>query len=181
MNKLMVTAAVTGALLAGPAYADSRHRGWEYAKVVSADPVIRQVRVSEPRRECFEEPVTERTVYRGHADPAAPLVGAIIGGVIGHQFGGGSGKDAATVAGALIGANHAAYNNRTTRRVVERTVYETRCHVVREARYEERVEGYNVAYKHHGRVYHTFLPYDPGKRLRVRVDVAPVLEPDVLD
>lgn len=181
MNKVISAVAVSGFLLAASAPAAAKGKGYEYAQVVRAEPVLRQVRVSEPRRECFEEPVTERTVYRGYRDPAAPLFGAIIGGVIGHQFGGGSGKDAATVAGALIGANHASHHSGTSRRVVERTVYETRCQVVREARYEQRVEGYNVTYRYQGRTYDTFMPYHPGKRLRVHVDVAPVFDQHDLD
>lgn len=181
MYKFITTAALSATLMAAPAFAKNNSRGWEYAKVVSADPVIRQVRVSEPQRECHEEPVTERTVYRGSQDPAAPLFGAIIGGVIGHQFGGGRGKDVATVAGALIGANHVATHGSSGNRVVERTVYETRCSTVHYARYEDRIEGYNVAYRYQGHTYRTWLPYDPGKRMRVRVDVSPVAYRDHLD
>ena len=181
MNKLILGAVLSGTLVTAPAYAGDESRGWEYAKVVRAEPIVRQVRVSDPRRECYEEPVTERTVYRGASDPGAPLLGAIIGGVIGHQFGSGRGRDVATFAGSVIGANHAAAHSGTSNRVVERTVYETRCTTVRQARFEERVEGYNVTYRHHGKTYQTFMPYDPGKRLRVRVDVAPVMESDDLD
>lgn len=181
MSKLVLGAVLSGALAAAPAYAGHKSQSWEYAKVIRAEPVVRQVRVSEPRRECYEEPVTERTVYRRASDPAAPLIGAIIGGVIGHQFGNGRGRDVATVAGAVIGANHAAAHSGASNRVIERTVYETRCTTGRQARFEERVEGYNVTYRHHGQTYQTFMPYDPGKRLRVRVDVAPVLESDDLD
>jgi uncharacterized protein YcfJ len=134
-------------------------------------PVYREVRVREPREVCREEPVTERTVYRGHSDPGAVLFGAMVGGVIGHQFGGGSGSDVATAAGALIGANHAAAHTYRSGRVVERTVYETRCERVREARYERVLDGYDVTYRLHGRTYHTFTEHHPGPRIRVRVDV----------
>lgn len=172
MNKLIVTLASSAALLAAPAFAG--HEGnWDYARVVRVEPIYSQVRISEPQQVCHEEPVTERTVYRGYSDPGAVLIGGIIGGVIGHQFGGGHGKDAATAAGALIGASHAARHSRHSGRVVERTVYETSCRTVRQARYEERLDGYNVTYRYHGRLYHTRMPYDPGKRVRVRMEISP--------
>jgi uncharacterized protein YcfJ len=36
---------------------------------------------------------------------------------------------------------------------------------------EQRIEGYEVRYIYDGREYTTRLPYDPGSRLRVNVDV----------
>lgn len=173
-----VATALCGLLLSAPAawaghdHGRNRDRGWDYARVVRADPVYREVRVREPREVCREEPVTERTVHGGRPDPGAVLFGAVIGGVIGHQFGGGHGQDAATAAGAVIGANHAANHSYRNGRVVERTVYETRCETVRHARYEQRLDGYDVTYKYRGRLYHTFSEEHPGSRIRVRVDVA---------
>ncbi len=120
-------------------------------------------------------------MYRGYSDPGAVLIGGIIGGVIGHQFGGGHGRDVATAAGALIGANHAARHNSYPGRVVERTVYETNCRSVRPARYEDRIDGYDVTYRYHGRIYHTRMPYDPGQRVRVRMNVEPLHDDDYGD
>ena len=37
----------------------------------------------------------------------------------------------------------------------------------------ERIEGYDVTYEYAGREYVTRMPYDPGERIRVRVDVTP--------
>lgn len=37
----------------------------------------------------------------------------------------------------------------------------------------ERIDGYDVTYEYAGREYVTQLPYDPGERIRVRVDVTP--------
>ena len=164
--------ALCGLLISAPAaYAGhDEDQGHEYAKVVRAEPIYREVRVSAPRRVCSEEPVTTRTVYSGAPDPGAVVLGAVIGGVIGHQFGGGHGRDAATAAGALIGANHVA--SQGGRRVVERETYETRCETVRDARYEDELAGYDVTYRYHGRLYHTRTRHDPGSRIRVQVDVA---------
>lgn len=176
MHKLISTAVLSGALFAAPAYA-KHERDWDYARVIRSEPIVRQIRVSEPQRECYEEPVTERTVYRGgYRDPGAPLIGALIGGVIGHQFGRGH-RDGhlATAAGAFIGANHAAaHSGSRNDHVVERTVYETNCRTVHNARYEERIEGYDVTYKYHGRIRHTRMAYDPGRRIRVHAGGQPV-------
>ncbi|MCI0749916.1 MAG: glycine zipper 2TM domain-containing protein, partial [Nevskiales bacterium] len=99
------------------------------------------------------------------------LVGGIIGGVIGHQFGKGHGQDAATIAGALIGASHAGRHH--GRHVVERTAYATTCQTVHTVRYEERIEGYDVTYTYRGQIYHAQMSYDPGQRVRIRVEVTP--------
>jgi uncharacterized protein YcfJ len=178
MNKLIkgtaLATAVCGLLIsAAPAMAyHGDDQVWATARVVRAVPIYREVRVREPRQVCEEVPVVERTTYRGRSDPGAVLVGAVIGGVIGHQFGGGSGRDAATAAGAFIGANHAAARSYSGTRVVEREVLETRCETVREARYEEVLDGYDVTYKYHGRLYHTRTARDPGRTIKVRVSVS---------
>ena len=139
------------------------------------EPIVRQVRVETPRRECWDE--TRYVESRPHiSDPAVggrTLLGGIIGGVIGHQFGSGRGQDAATVAGAVIGAgvgyDSAArrYGSSTREEVVQR------CDVRYEHEYEERIDGYRVTYEYNGREYTTRMPYDPGERIRVRVAVAP--------
>jgi len=180
MTKIALSFASALVLAAPVAWADYDRDNDEYAQVISAEPISQEVRIATPRDECREEPVTERVVYRGgYYNPGAPILGAIIGGVIGHQFGGGHGRDVATAAGAVIGANAGAANGGYyPGRVVERTRYETVCRPVYDTRYEDRVSGYDVAYRWHGRVYHTRTRHDPGSRIRVRVDVAPVEEDD---
>ena len=49
-----------------------------------------------------------------------------------------------------------------------------RCRVINDYRLEERVIGYRVKYKYHGRIYHTRTDYNPGHRIRINVSVAPV-------
>lgn len=179
MNKMILTAALAASVTALPALADGgKHgrKGSDYAQVISAEPIYRSVRVSEPSRECREERVVlrDRPEYWMDNGTGGAFIGAIAGGVAGHQFGKGRGKDAATALGALIGAGigqRVALEN--SARPVERVVYEERCDVVERYRYEERVEGYDVAYRYNGRIYHTRMPYDPGKRIPVSVDVRP--------
>ena len=93
-------------------YGDSpRHDLFEYAKVVEVRPIYREVKVSRPVRECWEEPVY-------HTQPQYPksaggmLAGGLLGGIVGHQFGKGSGNKVATAVGTIIGAQigHDAVN-----------------------------------------------------------------------
>ena len=145
MNKLTrgtaLATAVCGLLIsAAPAYADRDDDVWAYARVVSVEPVYREVRVRAPRQVCEEVPVVERTRYRGGPDPGAVLFGAVIGGVIGHQFGSGRGNDAATAVGAIMGANNAAVSSHRNGRVVEREIIETRCETVAGARLAKEVQ-----------------------------------------
>jgi uncharacterized protein YcfJ len=203
LSKAMTGLVASGLLLSGQAaFAD--HNDWknaryerrsgpeyDYARVVDVDPIVRQVRVSEPRRECWNETRYDEASYpndhrydpkRGSA--GSMILGGIIGAAIGNQIGSGDGRRAATVAGAIIGSavghdaaakrearNRYAYEDQDYR---ESRPYEVeRCKVRYEESYEKRVEGYRVTYVYNGREHTTRLPYDPGDRIRVRVDVQP--------
>ena len=166
-SKRISTGIAAAALLAASAGANAAV--YDYAKVISSTPVIRYVTVRTPVRECWEE--TEYyTRYEGR--PGAPgraFAGAVIGGVIGHQFGSGRGKDAATVAGSMIGA---AIGHGPTRRV-DYAVPVERCEMRYRNQREERIDGYDVVYRYKGQKYATRMPYDPGSRIKVRVDIRP--------
>lgn len=182
------TAAQAGGKFRG--YDDGyRGRDTDYAQVISTRPIYSQVRVSEPRQECWDERVTYRDSYRGGGREASQfdttagaVIGGVIGGAAGHQFSEGSGKKIATAIGALIGASvgsNAVRNDHDRRygggsSYSERTVYEPRCRTISDSRYEDRLEGYDVTYRYGGRTYTTRMPYDPGNRIPVQVDVAPV-------
>ena len=172
---------VTAVTLASPPpWSNSRHNrsyndGYDYAPVVRAEPIVRQVRVETPRRECWDDVRTVESKPQ-ISDPSVggrALLGGIIGGVIGHQFGSGRGNDAATIAGAAIGAGvgynsaRRAYGTTTSQEVVQR------CETRYEDVYEERIDGYRVTYEYNGREYTTRMPYDPGSKIRGRVAVAP--------
>ena len=154
---------------------------YEYAEVVSAEPIYRTVRIEQPRRECWDE----RVVYNEGRDDgywmnngtAGGLIGAIAGGVVGHQFGSGRGKKAATALGAVIGAGvgqRVGVQNSRPRESYERVGYEERCETVTDYRTEQRVEAYDVSYRYGGRIYNTTMPHDPGNRIPVDVNVRPV-------
>lgn len=190
---------LSGSVLVSPAaYADrgwkdrghthrsSRHGEYDYARVIDVDPIIRRVRVSVPREQCFQDTVYEQadvyepTGYRdGSRGSAGPMIlGGLIGAAVGNQIGSGDGRRAATVAGALIGTavGHDVGHRRDDRRHVRavnvpRTI--ERCETTYVDDYEDRVEGYDVTYVYEGRRMTTRMPYDPGDRVRVRVDIYP--------
>ncbi|MGQ0620160.1 MAG: glycine zipper 2TM domain-containing protein [Panacagrimonas sp.] len=211
MNTLALPTFVVASLVAVPAFAgkDSYYGGsrddryeppryeaphnrysaaTEYADVISAQPIYRDVRIEEPRRECWDERVVvrdnprEREDYWFNNGAAGSVVGAIAGGVAGHQFGKGRGKHAATALGAIIGAGigqRVALENyprggRDDGRGYEQVGYEERCRTVSNYRVEQRIEGYDVSYRYGGRTYRTNMPYDPGRRIPVDVNVQPV-------
>lgn len=190
-SALMSTAASAGSH-GRDRYSD-RYRGdTDYAQVLSAQPIYSEVRVRSPREECWQERVVYRDEvrsdyrddYRGSAADRTigTVIGGVIGGAIGHQFSEGSGKQIATAIGAVVGAdvgrnavNNNRYNDRRSRyETREHIAYEPRCRTVQESRYESRIEGYDVTYRYNGQVYQTRMPYDPGARLAVNVQVSPL-------
>jgi uncharacterized protein YcfJ len=170
------SAALLAAVLAMPAQAEHERESFvssTYAEVVSSRPIYREVEITTPREECWQEPVTHRD-KKHWGVTAQTVTGGVIGGVIGNQAVHGSKRDAATVLGALVGASIGA--NRAARQqgdAREYVTYERQCRTVEELRTEQRLEGYDVSYRYGGQLYHTHLPYDPGRRLRVQVSVTP--------
>jgi len=191
-TKAILSSVLTGAaLFAGAVQADSPYddgrysadgygNGYDYARVVDVDPIARQVRVDTPRRECYPETRFREEGRRGYRGTAgASILGAVIGAGIGNTIGRGDGRGIATVAGAIIGSavghdigdQRRRYEDDSPARTVAYT--EERCEVRYETSYQQRIEGYRVTYEYNGQRYVTQLPYDPGKRIRVRVNVEP--------
>ena len=156
------------------------------ARVISSRPILDRIPIT--REECWNERqrvYEDRRVTR--TDTGAPIgagtvLGAVVGGVIGRQFGDSNrGKNQGTAAGAIVGGlighqvESGNANATTTERVeVERVPVERnveRCRQVQEVR--EATVGYDVRYEYAGREFTTRLDRDPGRNLRVRVDVTP--------
>jgi len=151
-----------------------QHAMYEYATVLEVHPLYREVKVSTPVRECWEEPVYH--TRRPHKSASGMLVGGLLGGFIGHQFGSGRGNKVATAAGTLIGAHigHDAVNGHIR---PEKTLagYEERCKTRHRVHYEDVLEGYDVTYEYRGRQYRIEMPYDPGEHIKMRIQFAPVI------
>jgi uncharacterized protein YcfJ len=183
MKKMILGAALVSAAL--PAFAESYV---DSAQVLSVRPVTERIPVN--RQECWSEQhrgYEERSVTRqDNGSPIGPgtVIGAIAGGVIGHQFGNSSGgRDRGTAAGAIVGGLVGNQVDRDQGRVgggsetveVERrpvTREVERCRTVQDVR--DVAVGFDVRYRYGGREFMARLAQDPGRRVRIAVDVRPV-------
>ena len=92
---------------------------------------------------------------------------------MGSRLGKGKGRIVGAVTGVIIGSS-LARDTRPPRgarvvRNVERVCRRTVTH-----HEEERIDGYIVSYRYKGVVRTTRMSYAPGRRIRVRVSVAPI-------
>jgi len=172
-------ALITCSLLAAPAAFAQPHEivheppryntEYVYARVTRVSPVFDYLKRMQPVRECWDEPVAQSGQYYRNPVGGA-LAGGLIGGAIGHQIGDGRGRDLSTALGTIIGAQmghdsaYSDYNGPTHYREV--------CKVVeKENGFEVVQDGYQVSYEYEGKDYHARLPYDPGDRIKLRVQV----------
>lgn len=167
-----VTSTLAGVMLAFSACADV---SYEYATVVAADPIVKTVRVTTPRKECWEEDVVYRR-ERHHDDGVGTVVGGIIGGAIGNAVGHKKrNKQVGAVVGAVLGATvgHAVSSqNRTS---TEHRGTEEVCEVYHDFHEEERIVGYDVRYRYNDVTYATRTTREPGETLKIRVSISPVI------
>lgn len=113
---------------------------------------------------------------------AATVLGGVIGGVIGNKVGSGKSKRPLTVAGAVIGASvansavHRSHQRSTSQRHVSQPQpVSRRCEVVTEPRLVSYIDGYDVTYRYHGKRFTRVMHEHPGDRMRVRIDVEPII------
>lgn len=164
---------VSATAMAGDRYDDDDYRYYkkgdrDRARVTHVEPLYRTVTVTTPERECWEEP---RRYQHGHKSYTGTIAGGIIGGVLGNQFGGGSGNTAMTIAGTLLGGS--VGRDMSNRHQNVDYGYEEHCRVVERQRREQRIDGYEVTYRYHGRTYTTLMDHHPGKFIPVDVHVEP--------
>jgi uncharacterized protein YcfJ len=154
-------------LQAAPAQADGfRDKAW----VVSSTPVYE--RINEPRRECWTEQVGYESVRSGKREYGGAVLGGIVGGLLGNTIGKGNGRSIATAVGAATGAiaGDRIDNDGNEVRETRRPRYEERCQV--EDNWSQRLTGYNVVYRYNDREYTAFMAQDPGRFVKVRVNVS---------
>jgi uncharacterized protein YcfJ len=148
----------------------------EYARVLSSEPIYQTHAYSQPREQCWNEQVPVRASYEQPRSYTAPILGAIIGGAIGNALGHHeANRKVGTVAGAALGASvgrDISYRNSGGYQPVAYTDEQV-CRTVADRAYREEVVGYRVRYRYHGHDYVTEMPYDPGPRLPVHIDVEP--------
>jgi uncharacterized protein YcfJ len=144
------------------------------------------------RQECWNERTNRNEsgyyrdesgrLYRGDSNNTTrTVVGAIVGGAIGTQVGGGDGRTVATIAGAAIGALVGGNTGRNNRyegydRYSDDNGVERHCRTVGYDNDYDRGRGrdvYRVSYSYAGNAYQSITDYNPGRTLRVLVDVRP--------
>ncbi|HOC11810.1 MAG TPA: glycine zipper 2TM domain-containing protein [Thermomonas sp.] len=116
----------------------------------------------------------------------ATIAGGVVGAVLGSKIGGGSGTYAAAAVGSMLGgmAGRGIYDqNQRNRYVRGGTVRVCDPQPVRDGYSGNYSNGYasdygnatayDVTYEYNGRRYTRRMSYNPGDRLRVRVDVSP--------
>jgi uncharacterized protein YcfJ len=162
-----------------PQRQDDQEAIYDFAKVVDVQPLTTRVRVTTPQRECWDETRYENASYEpgphGPQVAGSTLLGAAIGAVIGHQIGHGHSRNAATMGGAIVGGaiGHQQGMRRYGQTLPPREYTVQRCETREHEEWQERVDGYRVTYLYQGRRQVTELPYRPGDRIRVRLDVSP--------
>jgi uncharacterized protein YcfJ len=172
IGKRVMSSLVVAALV--PSVALANH-GYQYAKVLSSDPIYETVSYSVPVEQCRDETVAYHD--NGRRSATAPILGAVIGGAIGNAVGHKKrNKQVGTVVGAILGGSVGADISRRNRGYGQDVRYSTRevCTVVHESHREERLAGYRVTYRYGGETYTTEMDRDPGSSLRVQVRVTPV-------
>jgi hypothetical protein len=101
------------------------------------------------------------------------LIGGIAGAAIGNSVGAGAGRALATGIGLMAGSTIGNQVEANGTPPVESTVRQ--CRTV--TRYENRTIGYDVVYEYQGVRRQTRTATDPGDRIALNVNVAPVDAP----
>lgn len=141
------------------------------AWVVASAPVYENV--NQPRRECWTEQVGYDSVGSRDRGYGGAILGGLVGGLLGNTVGKGHGRQAATAIGAATGAivgDNIDNDGQDYRREARRPRFEERCRVVDNISRE--LTGYNVTYRYQGRDYTTFMAHDPGRSVRVNVNIS---------
>ncbi len=183
----MIKQLMTGILVAGltlnTAWADNHKRHGksrvDYARVVSVEPITETLTHRVPEETCWTEKVRyQEPGYRSNSYTPA-LIGGILGAAVGNSLGKKHHKTNRTIKAVALGALGASIGHDMSRRSrsANHVEYrdEQRCEVSYQTSYEERVVGYDVGYRYRGETYYTKMDYDPGKKIRVRVNVRPVI------
>lgn len=174
MKNLTIAVVMSAAVFAPVVQASDRGH-IDYARVVDARPVYEQVAESTPYRECWNEPVRYERPARSRSSATGTILGTMIGAAVGHNVARSKdGQKVGRIAGAVLGASigHDVSGRSRGRRVEVRD--EQRCQVRHATEYRDVLVGYDVAYRYRGRTYHTRMDENPGRRIRVAVDVRPV-------
>ena len=177
MNHL-VRLGLTALMIAGSASALAYHRDRDddidYAPVTGVDPIYQSREIVHPQEQCWTEQVPVQS--SAPHSYTAPILGAIVGGALGNAVGHHeTNKKVGTVVGAVLGGSIGRDISYRNSGGYQPAGYrdEEMCRTVDRTSYRDEIVGYRVSYHYHGRDYTTEMPYDPGSRIPVHVDVEP--------
>jgi len=145
------------------------------AKVVSVTPIFKYVTTNTPIEHCYRNRVINTDYHDGNRS-GRMLLGGLIGGVIGNNIGHGGGRKARAVVGALIGSQIGSRIADKHAYTEQHAGYQQRCNTQNVSETRKQVDGYNVSYKFRGRMFTTIMPYNPGHRIKLSVNVSPVID-----
>lgn len=164
------TALFAGLILATSASFAERNVTYDYGDVIESTPIVKTIRVSTPREECWDEQVSH--LERGD-NSVGTVVGAVVGGAIGNAVGHNkTNKKVGAVVGAVLGGTIGKAVATENRRY-ERT--EEVCRVINDYREEDRIVGYHVKYRYNDVTYSTRTDHAPGETIKLRLAVSPVI------
>jgi len=194
ITRFMVAGLAIASLGVGQAWADSSHRNdrgerksggkghshQTFAKVVAVDPIMQSVAQRIPHQQCWTEQVRYQGSNDSYRSNTAAIFGGIVGAAIGNSIGRGhhqDNKNIKTLAGGLLGAAIGGDIGARSRAQHAPVEYrnEQRCSTEYETQWQQTITGYNVTYRYQGETYNTRMDYDPGDKIRVHVQVRPVL------
>lgn len=140
------------------------------ARVVASAPVYESI--NEPQRECWDAQVGNESVGSRDRNYGGAIIGGLVGGLLGNQIGKGSGRQWGTAIGAATGAiaGNNIDNDGRELHAESRPRFEQRCRNV--DNWSRKLTGYSVTYRYQGHEYNTFMPYDPGRNVRINVNVS---------
>lgn len=175
---ILSTAALCFAASSGWASSSAQH--FEYANVVSANPIYETIQTRKPIESCWTETVRIERPQRRSNSATPTLVGGLIGGAIGNAVGSGKkNKKIGAVVGTILGmsigndtrSRSHRHNNHSARYEEQR-----RCETTYETQSYREIQGYDVSYRYKGQTYTTFMNDAPGKRIKLAVSFSPVHE-----
>jgi uncharacterized protein YcfJ len=181
MKSALITAMSLAAVVSSQAFA-ATDVVYDYATVIAAEPVVRTIRVSTPREECWDERVIYRNSYDGRSsnNGVGTVLGGVVGGALGNAVGHNkSNKQVGAVVGAVLGATvgHAIASQNSRQQSGSRDVHGTEevCKIYNDYREEDRIVGYDVRYRYHNETFTTRTTTDPGDTIKVRLSISPVI------
>ena len=162
---------IIGIMALGSCFSYAHHPDEEdiYAKVIHVEPVYRTYSIPASNNSCirYDHSIPVRTSF------TATILGAVIGGALGHKIGDAHGDPgAAAIAGGLIGAS-VGHNIDRRHSYNRQLLVAGPCRSDRHSETVRELVEYKVTYRYNGKVHEARMDYDPGKWVKLNVDVSP--------